>query len=746
MAWVVTPPTPTAQPPPGWVTTPVSTTAPPKQGWVGTGQITITATLSGGGQLSVTTMARPFIEALLTGNGELFIHLLERDFRSSMFSGDGEFVSLYSQIHPAIPEFSGDGQADFDLVSNFANVNFNSDGVLEAWPDGLHANVSPGMSTAALFSGGGDLFGSFGEIHLRFLDFNSAGTLSGVLTPKIMAQLAGSGQLSAQAFEVYVKTLALLGSGALSATHLHKYLHSIGFTGAGSLVTLFQALLLPAGGGTGTISALTKQIYAVAAQLSGSGALTASVVGGGVRNADYLGNGVLSVAAIASFPRSVGLSGVGALLASVLQSFSRSTMLFSDGTIIAQTSQIYSVNTGFNDEFNRADDFAQIGNGWVARNGALGVYLNGAVPLTAATWCEASAPVVMNSDDMEVTITLGQYIGTPATGDYATILLGCNASGEGVFVFCNGAGGVTIYTQVDWALTGLTVQASIAATQTDGDKFTARRVGNVYTVLKNGVSTGLIWTDSTNIIPRDANHRLVGVAAYTADAVNARVIDSFSATDSGSLAGNGTLSATRYPVHAVTANFSGGGTLSATATRLYTPTSETNTARTNQPIPAGTFNVRVSLIGAGGGGGPGSGGSFSARGGGGGGGGGASSSLPFPSLLSEPPTRWYGLSVATRPQPVRRRRSSRERPRCPLEVAVQAAQAPRPVRLRVEPVVLRARTGQGPMAVLVAWAVTPAAAMEPVERSALTLVPVVAAAVVEIASAPAMPEVPAVPE
>ena len=75
----------------------------------------------------------------------------------------------------------------------------------------------------------------------------------------------------------------------------------------------------------------------------------------------------------------------------------------------------------------------------------------------------------------------------------------------------------------------------------------------------------------------------------------------------------------------LTANFSGGGTL---ASIVFTPFNETNTARSNQPIPAGCTGCYVTLVGAGGAGGPGPGS------GGGGGAGIARTFIPVANLGS----------------------------------------------------------------------------------------------------------------
>ena len=81
------------------------------------------------------------------------------------------------------------------------------------------------------------------------------------------------------------------------------------------------------------------------------------------------------------------------------------------------------------------------------------------------------------------------------------------------------------------------------------------------------------------------------------------------------LAGSGALSATAALGSSVAAALSGAGSLTATT---FIALSETNIARTNQPVPAGTSGCYVTLIGGGGGGGCGSTTSVVGSGGGGG--------------------------------------------------------------------------------------------------------------------------------
>jgi hypothetical protein len=83
-----------------------------------------------------------------------------------------------------------------------------------------------------------------------------------------------------------------------------------------------------------------------------------------------------------------------------------------------------------------------------------------------------------------------------------------------------------------------------------------------------------------------------------------------------SLSGTGALSAAAFLGGAASPAFTGGGSLTATAMVAY---SETNTVRTNQPVPTGCSGCYVTLIGGGGAGGQGQPASNGAGGGGGGG-------------------------------------------------------------------------------------------------------------------------------
>ena len=339
-----------------------------------------------------------------------------------------------------------------------------------------------------------------------------------------------------------------------------------------------------------------------APSLSGGGTLSAEAFGGMLPK--LTGLGALSSTSFANYLRSVGLSGVGVLTATDFAVYLRSVGLTGNGAITAPVSQVYPVNTGVGDSFDRPDSAVSAGPGWVNRNGVMGVSNGGMYPVGTNFWQEASSTAVMSGDDMEVSIVLGPFSGG---GDYTTILLGCNEVGQGVFVFFNGGAGVTIYTQDDWALTNLAVQTSVGATQATGDRWTARRVGNTYTILKNDVPL-LVWPDSTNIIPRDAAHRLVGTAQYS-DGTGYRAIDSFTA-NTGALIGGGTLSATTVKKVAVTANFSGGGTVNATAdfpVVAETTTQYTTVGAYTYTIPWWANYVDEIFLGAGGGGAGGSG-------------------------------------------------------------------------------------------------------------------------------------------
>ena len=112
----------------------------------------------------------------------------------------------------------------------------------------------------------------------------------------------------------------------------------------------------------------------------------------------------------------------------------------------------------------------------------------------------------MDGEDIQVSVVVGSLVGS--TTDEILIPLGANAAGQmAVAYFFNTTGGsavnlVRIYTVTSWALAGATQRDQDTASYTTGDTLAFRRIGNVYTPLKNGSPiSGSSSTDGGNRHP-----------------------------------------------------------------------------------------------------------------------------------------------------------------------------------------------------------------------------------------------------
>lgn len=186
--------------------------------------------------------------------------------------------------------------------------------------------------------------------------------------------------------------------------------------------------------------------------------------------------------------------------------------------------------TSLTDDFNRADSTTTLGANWTNQLNAVGINTNAAYPATASSFCLATHVTPLGGDDFQADIVLGTF----TVDREVTIIGGANSAGESaIAVILNGnAAASNIYTQTTWAGFPGTSRAvaGSAPSVTAGDTLSLKRVGNLYTVLKNGtLITGMSWTDGGNVLPRDSSHRLVGVGAR--DISGYRRIDSFTATD-----------------------------------------------------------------------------------------------------------------------------------------------------------------------------------------------------------------------
>lgn len=182
--------------------------------------------------------------------------------------------------------------------------------------------------------------------------------------------------------------------------------------------------------------------------------------------------------------------------------------------------------SGLSDDFNRANNTSTIGTDWTNRQNTLGINTNAAyVVTTSGGLSYATHNTAMTADDMEVSIVVGSLQGSGT--DHILAVLGSNTTGESALGYFTGTSAF-ILSQSDWAGTGQAVRATGSSfSYTVGDTLSIRRVGNVYTIRKNGSTiTSGTWTDSGSIVPRNGSHRIVGIGSINSSG-NYRRLDSF---------------------------------------------------------------------------------------------------------------------------------------------------------------------------------------------------------------------------
>lgn len=190
------------------------------------------------------------------------------------------------------------------------------------------------------------------------------------------------------------------------------------------------------------------------------------------------------------------------------------------------------------DDFNRSNSTTSAGPDWTNRLNTMGVESNAAYPVSIGVDADAMAThnTAMSVDDMQVDIVIGSV--PFGIGSHVYAILGANTTGACAYlrVTPSGYAGLpaAIYTKPDWATAGTQRDTSTSYVSfVSGDKLSIKRVGNVYTGLKNDSEiTGLSWTDSGNIVPRDSSHRLVGIGGFRDFEVGGPSVDGYVTIDS----------------------------------------------------------------------------------------------------------------------------------------------------------------------------------------------------------------------
>jgi hypothetical protein len=246
--------------------------------------------LSGSGALSAQVFARRFRDGEFSGGGELDAAALGPTFRSVEFSSEGIVSAAALGPRFVDVEFGGNGEYFATVQApHFVDVEFNGQGLLGAaaegsapLPDGLSASVSQQYTVLAEFTSDGSLSIALSEIeHALGPSFTGVGELSAAVMQiqHVTANFSGDGQVQAIAGHL----AALAGSGTLSAEafELLVALRDASLSGGGTIAaTTGGERYRPNAnaGGSGSMSATAFERYFANANLGGDGSLSASAV------------------------------------------------------------------------------------------------------------------------------------------------------------------------------------------------------------------------------------------------------------------------------------------------------------------------------------------------------------------------------------------------------------------------------------------------------------------------------------
>ncbi|MFD3748312.1 hypothetical protein [Nocardia sp. NPDC058633] len=190
-----------------------------------------------------------------------------------------------------------------------------------------------------------------------------------------------------------------------------------------------------------------------------------------------------------------------------------------------------AVGYRYSDDFNRADN-ASLGANWrVDRNGSPRISTNRAQMKTMSSggrqgcWASRQGEGTQDSrfatDNYSVEVQFIAPIGNLASDNMTGVILAvADTFGAGVMCYfvATTANGCAIYTQsglppttgISTGQTGQTQRAVTATNAAVTDLFRFQRVGNVFTLYRNG-SSFLSWTDASNVVSSGATNRRWGM-------------------------------------------------------------------------------------------------------------------------------------------------------------------------------------------------------------------------------------------
>jgi len=181
------------------------------------------------------------------------------------------------------------------------------------------------------------------------------------------------------------------------------------------------------------------------------------------------------------------------------------------------------------DDFDRPDNSFHIGEFWNIPPETASIELvSNQVVATDTNWGLATWGYPMGGDDFKVEVTVGDMT---TTDPRVLLLLGGNGAGEVATVQYRGYDEELEYGDIaEWGENPSVAHThQLAAPLVEGDKFGVHRIGDVYYVYINDAQVDT-WDDGGSGVPRDADHRLVGIGLYKSASMTA-FIDDFAADD-----------------------------------------------------------------------------------------------------------------------------------------------------------------------------------------------------------------------
>lgn len=189
----------------------------------------------------------------------------------------------------------------------------------------------------------------------------------------------------------------------------------------------------------------------------------------------------------------------------------------------AGAEQVWPTAVRYFDDFNRTN--GALTTPWLSRSGSVMPVINANAVQHSTGSGNTNQYAIHNqplpTDDADITVKIKTPVGqSKVTTTYFYVFFHAQPQSAQnddwiVAVFSGAANANGIYTL---SSSGMFTRRTTSTTSfVTGDTLTLRCRGTAYSILRNGtlISSGGSWTDSGNVVPRDANHRGWGFAVQS---------------------------------------------------------------------------------------------------------------------------------------------------------------------------------------------------------------------------------------